>query len=137
MLVAAAEASKLIGFATLGDLVAGFLVFVGHVLLKLIVFGIGLYLANLARRTVLVGRSPQAALMAMVARVSIIVLGTALGLRAMGFADEIVSLAFGLLLGALAVAVALAFGLGSRDIAAEAVKGWTQSIQKPDENAEG
>jgi hypothetical protein len=134
MIIAAAEASRLIGFATLGDLVAGFLVFVGHILLGLIVFGIGLYLASLAHRTILVGRTPQAALLAAVARVSIIVLGAALGLRAMGFANEIVNIAFGLLLGAIAVAAALAFGLGSRDIAAEAVKGWTQSIRKPDKS---
>ncbi len=131
MLIAAAEASRLIGFVTLGDFVAGFLVFVGHILLGLVVFGIGLYLASLAHRTVMAGRSPQAALLAIVARVSIIVLGAALGLRAMGFANEVVSIAFGLLLGAIAVAVALAFGLGSRDIAAEAVKGWTQSLRKP------
>ncbi len=134
MLIAAAEASRLIGFVTLGDLVAGFLVFVGHVLLGLIVFGIGLYLASLAHRTVLLGHSPQAALLAMVARVSIVVLGAALGLRAMGFANEIVNLAFGLLLGAIAVAVALAFGLGSREIAAEAVKGWTQSLRRPNKS---
>lgn len=134
MLLAAAEASRLIGFATLGDLVAELLVFIGHILLGLTVFGIGLYLAGLAHRTVLVGRSPQAALLATVARVSIVVLGAALGLRAMGFANEIVNIAFGLLLGAVAVAVALAFGLGSRDIAAEAVRGWTQSIRKSDKS---
>ena len=65
---------------------------------------------------------------------AIVVLGAALGLRAMGFANEIVNLAFGLLLGAIAVAVALAFGLGSREIAAEAVKGWTQSLRRPNKS---
>jgi hypothetical protein len=38
----------------------------------------------------------------------------AMGLRAMGIADSIVNLAFGLTLGAVAVAFALAFGLGGR-----------------------
>jgi hypothetical protein len=37
-----------------------------------------------------------------------------MGLRAMGIADSIVNLAFGLTLGAVAVAFALAFGLGGR-----------------------
>jgi hypothetical protein len=45
-----------------------------------------------------------------------------MGLRQMGIADDIVNLAFGLLLGAIAVAVALAFGLGSREIAAREVE---------------
>lgn len=47
-------------------------------------------------------------------RVLIIGLVLALGLRAMGIADSIVNLAFGLTLGAVAVAFALAFGLGGR-----------------------
>ena len=38
----------------------------------------------------------------------------AMGLRAMGIADSIVNLAFGLTLGSVAVAFALAFGLGGR-----------------------
>ncbi|RZL69514.1 MAG: hypothetical protein EOP66_17500, partial [Sphingomonas sp.] len=57
-----------------------------------------------------------------VVRVAIIVLGTAIGLRFMGLADDIINLAFGLLLGAIAVAFALAFGLGGRDAAGNAVK---------------
>ncbi len=47
-------------------------------------------------------------------RVLIIGLVLALGLKAMGIADSIVNLAFGLTLGAVAVAFALAFGLGGR-----------------------
>lgn len=38
-----------------------------------------------------------------------------MGLRAMGIADSIVNLVFGLTLGAVAVAFALAFGLGGRN----------------------
>jgi len=43
----------------------------------------------------------------------------AMGLRAMGIGDEIVNLAFGLVLGAVAVAAALAFGLGGREAAGQ------------------
>jgi hypothetical protein len=50
------------------------------------------------------------------------VLGTAIGLRFMGLADDIINLAFGLILGAIAVAFALAFGLGGRDAAAKIVR---------------
>ena len=41
----------------------------------------------------------------------------AIGLNAMGIADTIVHLAFGLTLGAIAVAVALSFGLWGREAA--------------------
>ena len=47
-----------------------------------------------------------------------------MGLRAMGIADDIVNLAFGLTLGAIAVAVALAFGLGGRAAAGKQMEYW-------------
>jgi hypothetical protein len=46
----------------------------------------------------------------------------------MGLANEIITLAFGLLLGAIAVATALAFGLGCRDMAADAMRGWVGQL---------
>jgi hypothetical protein len=48
----------------------------------------------------------------------------------MGVATDIVNLAFGLLLGAIAVAIALAFGLGGREIAAEQVRSWLNSFRQ-------
>jgi hypothetical protein len=71
----------------------------------------------------------QAGLLAMAARVSSLVLAGAMALRQMGLANEIINLAFGLLLGAIAVAVALAFGLGGRELAARELEGWLQSVK--------
>jgi hypothetical protein len=116
----------------LGDLIAQFLVFAGHIFLGLIIFAIGLYLANLASKTVLASGAAQAGLLAMAARLSIIVLAGAMALRQMGLANEIINLTFGLLLGAIAVAVAIAFGLGGRDIAARELAGWIQGIRSKD-----
>ncbi len=42
----------------------------------------------------------------------------------MGLADQIVMMAFGLILGSAAVATALAFGLGGRDAAARMLDQW-------------
>jgi len=42
----------------------------------------------------------------------------------MGLADQIVMMAFGLILGAAAVATAIAFGLGGRDFAARILAQW-------------
>jgi len=52
-----------------------------------------------------------------IARYGIIALFLAMGLNTMGVGSDIVNLAFGLTLGAIAVAVALAFGLGGREAA--------------------
>ncbi|MFQ5988401.1 MAG: mechanosensitive ion channel [Candidatus Methylomirabilales bacterium] len=132
MLFATIEALGLLGFEALGDLVAQFLVFAAHIFLGLTIFAIGLYLANLASKTILASEAAQAGLLAMAARLSIVVLAGAMALRQMGLANEIINLTFGLLLGAIAVAVAIAFGLGGRDIAARELGGWIQSIRSRD-----
>jgi hypothetical protein len=130
MLFASIEAAGLLGFENLAALVSGFVVFAGQVVLGLVVFGVGLYLANLASRTIMASASAQAAFLAVAARVSIIVLAGAIALRQMGLANEIIELAFGLLLGSVAVAAALAFGLGGRDVAAKHIEGWLASMKK-------
>lgn len=129
MLFATIEAVRELGFVLLADLMMRFTVFVGEVVLGLIIFGIGLYLANLASSTVRASGANQAALLALAARVSIIVLAGAMALRQMGLAEDIVNMAFGLLLGSVAVAIALAFGLGAREIAGREVAEWVQSIK--------
>ena len=130
MLFASIEAAGLLGFASLAALVSGFVVFAGQVILGLVVFAVGLYFANLAASTIEASSSAQAGLFAVVARISIIVLSGAIALRQMGLANEIIELAFGILLGSVAVAAALAFGLGGRDIAAKQLSGWLGSIKK-------
>jgi hypothetical protein len=118
MLFAAAEAAGLLGFEQLSGLVGEFLVFFGNVILGLIVLGLGLYLANLAEQTIRSSDVQNRDILATVARYAIILLAVTMALRQMGIAEDIVTLAFGLLLGAIAIAAALAFGLGGRDLAA-------------------
>jgi hypothetical protein len=50
-------------------------------------------------------------------RVAILAVGAFMALRELQIAPEIVNLAFTLTLGAIALATALAFGLGGRDVA--------------------
>ena len=53
-----------------------------------------------------------------------------MGLQQMGVATDIVNLAFGLLLGAISVAIAIAFGLGGRDLAAEQMREWLNAFKQ-------
>jgi hypothetical protein len=95
----------------------GLLALLGHLLLGLIVFAIALWLARLAAGAVRGSGVPNAGALAWLAQGAVLILGGAIALRQMGVADSIINLAFGLLLGALAVAAALAFGLGGREVA--------------------
>jgi hypothetical protein len=129
MLVAATEAARQLGFLVLADLITRFMVFAGEVILGLVIWAIGLYLANVAASVIETSGAAHARLLAIAARVSIIVLAGAMALRQMGVASDIINLAFGLLLGAIAVAVALAVGLGGRDIAARELNEVIESIK--------
>jgi hypothetical protein len=53
-----------------------------------------------------------------------------MGLRAMGIANEIVQMAFGLTFGAIAVAIALSFGLGGREAAGKLMEHWLSRWRK-------
>ena len=129
VLVGAVAATEVLQFQQLTILVQGILTVSGQVLVGVIVFGIGLYLSNLAFNLIASSGSRQARVLAQTARISIIALVSAMALQQMGIATNIVNLAFGLLLGAIAVAIAIAFGLGGRDIAAEQIRGWLSSFR--------
>ena len=129
MLFATVEALRLLGFVVLADLLAEFIQLGGQILLGLIIFAVGLYLANLAAGVIRSGGTTNAELLALAARVAILVLAGAMALRQMGLANEIVNLAFGLLLGAIAVAAAIAFGFGGRELAARQLERWTQRLE--------
>jgi hypothetical protein len=47
-----------------------------------------------------------------------------MALQELGVASEIVTTAFAILFGAIALAIALAFGLGNRDLAGEVTREW-------------
>jgi len=130
MLFAAVEAFRLLGFVALAELTVAFLVLLGQVVLGLIIFAAGLWLANVAAGVIEESGSQWANILAPAARIAILILAGAMALRQMGMAPEIVNLAFGLLLGGIAVAIALAFGLGGRDIAAQLLREWRGAVEK-------
>lgn len=129
MLFATVAAVDVLNIPALTTLVQGIVVILGRILGGLVVLAIGLYLANLAFTLIDSSGSRQARTLAQVARISIIAFVVAMALQQMGIAANIVNLAFGLLLGSIAVAVAISFGLGTRDIANEQVREWLASFK--------
>jgi len=129
MLVATLTAVDILGIPALKDVVAVILAIAAQVLIGVVVFAIGLYLANLAYNLILSSGTTQSRFLAQSARVAILTLVGAMALNRMGIAPNIVNLAFGLILGGIAVAIALAFGLGGREVAREELKSWVSSFK--------
>ncbi|HLZ70406.1 MAG TPA: mechanosensitive ion channel [Dehalococcoidia bacterium] len=127
MLFAAIQAANALQFPIVAQLIADFTVLAGRVLLAVVIFGLGLYLANLAAAAIRRSDASQADLLALAARIAVLVLAGAYALREIGLANEIVNLAFGLTLGAVAVAVAIAFGWGGREVAGRELERWIEN----------
>lgn len=130
LLAAAIEAARQLG----GDSVAALLFQItelgGKVIFGTVIIVAGLFLARILSS--LVGSSTgEAGYAQTVVKYAIIALFTAIGLTFMGLADQIVMMAFGLILGSAAVATAIAFGLGGRDAAARILDQWAEDQAPP------
>jgi hypothetical protein len=128
MLAAGIEAARQLG----GDTVAIFLIQVTELGSK-VIFGTliivaGIFLARIIANLVGSGTG-EGGYAQTITRYAIIALFTAIGLTFMGLANEIVILAFGLILGSAAVATALAFGLGGRDAAGRILDRYADRVE--------
>ena len=93
----------------------------GKVIFGTVIIVVGIFLARVL--STLVGSSTgESSYAETIVKYAIIALFTAIGLTFMGLADQIVMMAFGLILGSAAVACAIAFGLGGRDVAARVLE---------------
>ena len=129
MVFATVEAANRLGFLQVSDLVGNFIEFGGQVLLGVVIIAVGLWIAGLAHRAIRGLGGKSSAMYAGIARFTVLGLVFAMGLRAMGIADDIVNLAFGLTLGAIAVAAALSFGLGGREAAGKQMEHWLSRLR--------
>jgi hypothetical protein len=111
------EAFRQLNFAYGSRMMAEILALLGSVIFGAVIIAASVAIAKTVSAVVRASGGAGSEIAAKAVQVAIIVLGAAIGLRFMGLADDIINLAFGLILGALAVAFALAFGLGGRDAA--------------------
>lgn len=127
MLFAAIEAARLIDFAAVAALLVQVTELGGQVIFGSVIIVVGVVIARIVSR--LVGDAVGESGLPSILKYAIIALAVAIGLRFMGLANEIVNLAFGLILGSAAVACALAFGLGGRATAHRLLEKWTSGGQ--------
>ncbi|MDR0931420.1 MAG: mechanosensitive ion channel [Victivallales bacterium] len=129
MLFAVVSACELLGFLELAKLVRVFIVFGGNVIVGIIVMMIGIFLANLAANA-LKGKGESAEILAAAARIAVLIFTGAVAISTLNLNGRIVEIAFGLLLGSICVAFAIAFGLGGREFAAKKLEEWNNKFTK-------
>jgi hypothetical protein len=130
------QAAQILELNMVAGILRNFLSFAGHIGLGLLIFALGLYLARLAASVIQSSGVGQASLLAGLVRALILVFAGAMALRQMGLANEIVILAFAMLTGAIALAAALAFGLGGREVAARELENYIAQLRSREQTEE-
>jgi hypothetical protein len=130
MIFAAIEAANLLEFEAIAQILNQILELGGQVLFGGVIIAAGVIIANLLATAIDRSTNGADSFASDIVRWATIALATAMGLRFMGLADDIVTLAFGLILGAAAIAFgvggAIAFGLGGRETAAR----WLERLSR-------
>src|SRR5690349_22492005 len=127
ILAASIEAAKQLGGGTIAIFLAQVTELGGKVIFGSLIIVVGIFLARIIANLVGSGTGEGGFAQTLV-RYAIIALFTAIGLTFMGLADQIVMLAFGLILGSAAVATAIAFGLGGREAAGRVANRWADRL---------
>lgn len=104
----------------------------GRVFFGLVILMAGMLISNFASSTL--SKSKDSGYLVPLARFAIIGIFLAFALHTMGIAESIVNLAFGLTLGAVAVAFALSFGLGGRKAAGKQMERFFDGMNARKEN---
>ncbi len=118
------------GFVAVGF--ARLIAYIPHILAAGIILAAALYLGNWVRDRMMRSRLLNAGdlreehvrILPSLVRGGILTIGIFMALRELQIAPEIVNVAFTMLLGAIALATAIAFGLGGRDVAGKIAQNW-------------
>jgi hypothetical protein len=130
MIFFAVEATRQLQFAEISEVLEQILDLGGAVIFGGVIIAAGVIIANFLSK--MLDRSTGGAdgFASVIVKWATIALSVAIGLRFMGLANDIITLAFGLILGSAAVAAALAFGIGGREQAGQWLQRWSQQAQQ-------
>ena len=122
MLLAVQGTAQSVGLTSIAALVGELIAFGGNLLLGIVIFMAGLYLANVASNVITSTGGSEATFLANIARwaILIFVAGIALNQAGVTLAANVIQI----ILFAIGAAFALAFGLGGRDAASKQVEKW-------------
>jgi hypothetical protein len=117
-------AANALGLSSLANVFSELVSYIPSVIAAIVIILVGIVLGNFVGG--LIGASAGALYggraLARIGRGGVVLLAVFMALQELGIANEIVTTAFAILFGAIALALALAFGLGNRDLAGEVVR---------------
>jgi hypothetical protein len=130
-------AANALGLQSLANVFSELVSYIPSVIAAIVIILIGIVLGGFVGGLIAaaVGAMQGGRVLARIGRGGVILLAIFMALQELGIATNIVTTAFAILFGAIALALALAFGLGNRDLAGEVTREWYEQYQREREAA--
>jgi hypothetical protein len=110
-----------LGIVVLQEQISKFFVYVPQIFVAVVILFVGILFANFSARAVLLGmvnaNVPSARLLSNGVRLFLVILTVAMALEQVAVAKSVVLITFSIAFGAVMLGLAIAFGLGGRDVA--------------------
>jgi hypothetical protein len=119
-------AANALGLESLANVFSELVSYIPSVIAAIVIVLVGIVLGGFVGGLIMAsaGAMHGGPTLARVGRGGVIVLAVFMALQELGVATELVTTAFAILFGAVALALALSFGLGNRDLAGEVTRHW-------------
>ncbi len=126
MFIVMLVAANALGLQSLADVFSELVSYIPSVIAAIVIVIVGIVLGGFVGGLIMAsaGAIHGGPTLARVGKGGIIVIAVFMAMQELGVATEIVTTAFAILFGAVALALALAFGLGNRDLAGEVTREW-------------
>lgn len=134
MLVVILLASAALGLESINEMFGMMLSFIPTLIAGIVIVVLGIIVGEFVRGLIVAsaGQVAGVPILAKLAKSAVIVIAIFMALQQVGVAEEIVTSAFILILGAIALAAGLAFGLGNRELAGEITRKWYEEGRRRD-----
>jgi small-conductance mechanosensitive channel len=129
MLVVILLASAALGLDSVNRVLGQILGLIPSILAAIIIVILGMVLGEFVRAVILASAGTVSGVptLAKIAKGGVVLVATLMALQQVGVPDEILTTGFTLVLGAIALAAGLAFGLGNRELAGEVTRRWYEA----------
>ena len=130
-------AANALGLESLANVFSELVSYVPDVIAAIVIILVGLVLGNFVGGLISasVGAIQGGRALARIGKSGVIVLAIFMALQQLGIATDIVTTAFAILFGAIALALALSFGLGTRELAGEIMREWYEQYRRERDEA--
>src|SRR5215813_8425759 len=125
-------AAKALGLDSLANVVSTLVSYIPSVIAAIVIILVGIVLGGFVGGLIAAsaGAVHGGRALARLGRGGVILLAIFMALQELGIATDIVTTAFAILFGAIALALALSFGLGNRELAGEITREWYENYRR-------